>query len=168
VVFMPSNVSGEVKTIEMHHEPLSQALPGDNIGFNVRGVGKKDVKRGDVVGPVDNPPTVAEDFTAQIVVLQHPSAITVGYTPVFHVHTAQVACTFTELIKKVDPKTGETAEEKPQFLKTGDVAVVKIKPTKLLCIESAKEFPQLGRFAVRDMGQTVAAGMVISVTPKKT
>jgi len=168
VVFMPSNVSGEVKTIEMHHEPLSQALPGDNIGFNVRGVGKKDVKRGDVVGPADNPPTVAEDFTAQIVVLQHPSAITVGYTPVFHVHTAQVACTFTELIKKVDPKTGETAEEKPQFLKTGDVAVVKIKPTKLLCIESAKEFPQLGRFAVRDMGQTVAAGMVISVTPKKT
>ncbi|HDH41693.1 MAG TPA: translation elongation factor EF-1 subunit alpha [Candidatus Altiarchaeales archaeon] len=167
VIFMPSGATGEVKTIEMHHEALSQAVPGDNVGFNVRGVGKQDVKRGDVVGPVDNPPTVAEELTVQLVVLQHPSAITAGYTPVLHVHTAQVACQFTELIKKIDPKTGATLEEKPQFLKTGDVAVVKLKPTKLLCIEPSKDFPQLGRFAIRDMGQTVAAGMVISVVPKK-
>ena len=156
VIFMPANVTGEIKTIEMHHEQLAEAKPGDNIGFNVRGIGKNDVKKGDVAGPVDNPPTVAEDFTAQIVVLQHPSAITVGYTPVFHVHTAQVACTFMELIKKIDPKTGATSEEHPQFLKTGDVAMIKVKPTKLLCIETAKDFPQLGRFAIRDMGTTVA------------
>jgi len=167
LVFMPSGATGEIKTIEMHHEQLSVANPGDNVGFNVRGVGKNDLKRGDVGGPVDNPPTVAEDFTAQIVVLQHPSALTVGYTPVFHVHTAQVACQFIELVKKIDPKTGQVAEENPQFLKTGDVAVVKVKPTKLLCIEKAKDFPQLGRFAIRDMGKTVAAGMVIDITPKK-
>lgn len=167
VVFMPSGATGEVKTIEMHHEVLDKAEPGDNIGFNVRGLGKGDARRGDVVGTVDNPPTVAEEFTAQIVVLQHPSAIAVGYTPVFHVHTSQVACTFIELIKKIDPKTGDVKEEKPEFLKAGDVAVVKIKPTKPLVIEPAKEFPQLGRFAVRDMGQTVAAGMVIEVKAKK-
>lgn len=167
IVFMPTGVVGEVKTIEMHHEQIPKAEPGDNVGFNVRGVGKEDVKRGDVVGPVDKPPTVAEEFTAQIVILQHPSAVTVGYTPVFHVHTSQVACTFTELIKTIDPKTGGTKQEKPEFLKTGDVAVVKIKPTKPLVIESAKEFPQMGRFAVRDMGQTVAAGMVIDVKPKE-
>lgn len=167
VVFMPSKVEGEVKTIEMHHESLSQAVPGDNVGFNVRGISKNDVKKGDVVGTPDSVPTVAEEFTAQIVVLQHPTAITVGYTPVLHVHTAQVACTFTELIKKVDPRTGQAIEEKPQFLKAGDVAIVKLKPTKLLCIEPAKNFPQLGRFAIRDMGQTIAAGMVIDVVPKK-
>jgi elongation factor 1-alpha len=167
VIFMPANVVGEVKTVEMHHEQLPSAGPGDNIGFNVRGIGKNDVKRGDVAGPVDSPPTVAEDFTAQIVVLGHPSAITVGYTPVFHVHTAQVACTFIELIKKIDPKTGQTSEENPQFLKTGDVAIIKVKPTKLLCIETAKDFPPLGRFAIRDMGSTIAAGMVIAITPKK-
>jgi elongation factor 1-alpha len=166
LIFMPSGAVGEVKTIEMHHEAMPEAVPGDNIGFNVRGIGKNDVKRGDVAGPVDNPPMVAEEFTAQMVVLQHPSAITVGYTPVLHVHTAQVACQFTELVKTVDPKTGGTLEEKPQFLKTGDVAVVKLKPMKLLCIESAKNFTQLGRFAIRDMGQTVAAGMVIDVVPK--
>ncbi len=167
IIFMPSNVVGEVKTVEMHHEVIPQAEPGDNVGFNVRGVGKNDIRRGDVVGPVDNPPTVAEEFTAQIVVLQHPSAIAVGYTPVFHVHTAQIACTFTELIKKIDPKTGSVKEEKPEFLKTGDVAVVKIKPTKPLVVEAAKDFPQLGRFAIRDMGQTVSAGMIMEVTPKK-
>lgn len=166
VVFMPGGAKGEIKTIEMHHEQIPQAEPGDNIGFNVRGIGKDDVRRGDVLGTVDNPPTVAEEFTAQIVVLQHPSAITVGYTPVFHIHTVQVACSFIELVKKIDPKTGETKEEKPEFLKTGDVAIVKIKPTKPICVESAKEFPQLGRFAIRDMGQTVAAGMILEVKKK--
>jgi elongation factor 1-alpha len=167
IIFMPANKVGEVKSIEMHHEMLTQAVPGDNVGFNVRGLAKTDVKRGDVAGPVDNPPTVAKTFTAQIMVLNHPSVITVGYTPVFHLHTAQVACTFLELQKKLDPRTGTVKEENPQFLKTGDAAIVKIQPTKPLAIEKAKDFPQLGRFAIRDMGQTVAAGMVIDVEKKE-
>ncbi|MCK4327790.1 MAG: translation elongation factor EF-1 subunit alpha [Candidatus Diapherotrites archaeon] len=166
IVVSPSGAKGEVKTIEMHHQQMQEAGPGDNVGFNVRGLGKNDVKRGDVIGSADSPPTVAKEFIAQIVVLQHPSAVTAGYTPVFHCHTAQVACTLVELQKKLDPKTGGVLEENPKFLKTGDVAIVKIVPTKPLCIESAKDFPELGRFAVRDMGQTVAAGMVQSVTPK--
>ncbi len=167
IIFMPANKVGEVKSIEMHHETLPQAVPGDNVGFNVRGLAKTDVKRGDVAGPVDNPPTVAKTFTAQIMVLNHPSVITVGYTPVFHCHTAQVACSFVELQKKLDPRTGTVKEENPQFLKTGDAAIVKIQPTKPLAIEKAKDFPQLGRFAIRDMGQTVAAGMVIEVEKKE-
>ena len=167
ISFMPANKVGEVKSIEMHHETLLQAVPGDNVGFNVRGLSKTDIKRGDVAGPADNPPTVAKTFTAQIMVLNHPSVITVGYTPVFHCHTALVACTFVELQKKLDPKTGTAKEENPQFLKTGDAAIVKIMPTKPLAIEKAKDFPQLGRFAIRDMGQTVAAGMVIDIEKKE-
>lgn len=163
IVFMPGGAVGEVKTVEMHHEQLPEAGPGDNVGFNVRGVGKNDTRRGEVLGPADSPPTVAEEFTAQIVVLQHPSALTVGYTPVFHIHTAQIACQFTELIKKIDPKTGQVKEENPDFLKTGDVAFVKIRPTRPLCVEKAEDFPQLGRFAIRDMGQTVAAGMIVDI-----
>ncbi|ADP77443.1 translation elongation factor 1A (EF-1A/EF-Tu) [Methanothermus fervidus DSM 2088] len=166
VVFEPPGVSGEVKSIEMHHEAMEKAEPGDNIGFNVRGVGKDDIRRGDVAGHTDSPPTVAKEFTAQIVVLQHPGAITVGYTPVFHCHTAQVACTLTELKQKINPATGEVQEENPDFLKTGDAAVVKVKPTKPLVIEKIKDIPQLGRFAIRDMGQTVAAGMCIDVVPR--
>jgi elongation factor 1-alpha len=163
VSFQPSNVVGEVKSIEMHHEILPQAIPGDNVGFNVRGVAKNDIKRGDVAGPVDGPPTVAKTFTAQIVVLNHPSVITVGYTPVFHCHTAQVACRFVELVKTIDPKSGQAKENNPQFLKTGDIAVVKVEPTKPMVVETSKDYPQLGRFAIRDMGQTVAAGMCIEV-----
>jgi elongation factor 1-alpha len=167
VVFMPSAKSGEVKSIEMHHEAVTEALPGDNVGFNVRGIDKNDIRRGDVVGPASNPPTVVESFTANIQVLNHPSVITVGYTPVFHAHTAQVACEFTELQARLDPKTGQVAEKDPTSLKTGDAAVVKITPKRPLVLEKYKEFPQLGRFAVRDMGQTVAAGVVVEVKKRE-
>ncbi|MFH1447482.1 MAG: translation elongation factor EF-1 subunit alpha [Candidatus Micrarchaeota archaeon] len=168
VVFMPSGAKGEVKSIEMHHEQMQQAVPGDNIGFNVKGVDKKDIRRGEVVGPSKKPPTVAQEFTAQIVVLQHPTAIAAGYTPVFHIHTTQVACTVTEILEKKDPKTGQTEQKKPDFIKTGDVAIVRIKPLRSVVVEKFQDFPQIGRFAVRDMGQTVAAGVVLEVTPKET
>ncbi len=160
-------VTGEVKSIEMHHESMQQAEPGDNIGFNVRGFGKKDIARGDVVGHVDNPPTLATEFTAQIIVLNHPTVITTGYTPVFHIHTAQTACQFVELVKKINPATGETLQEKPDFLKNGDAAIVRIKPTVPVVIEKQKEIPQLSRFAVRDSGTTVAAGMCIDLVKKE-
>ena len=167
VIFEPAGASGEVKSIEMHHEQFEVAEPGDNIGFNVRGVGKNDIRRGDVAGHTADAPTVAKEFTAQVVVLQHPGVITVGYTPVFHCHTSQVACTFLELSKKLNPATGAVDEENPDFLKTGNAAIVKIKPTKPMCLENAKEIPQMGRFAIRDMGQTVAAGLCLNVTPAK-
>ncbi|WP_267641923.1 translation elongation factor EF-1 subunit alpha [Haloarchaeobius amylolyticus] len=166
VSFQPSDVGGEVKTIEMHHEEVPQAGPGDNVGFNVRGIGKDDIRRGDVCGPADDPPSVAETFQAQIVVMQHPSVITAGYTPVFHAHTAQVACTIESIDKKMDPSSGEVAEENPDFIQSGDSAVVTVRPQKPLSIEPSGEIPELGSFAVRDMGQTIAAGKVMSVNEK--
>ncbi len=166
VIFQPTGKTGEVKTVEAHHEQLPQAIPGDNVGFNVRGIAKTDVARGDVAGHTKDPPTVVKEFTAQIVVLNHPTAIPVNYTPVFHLHTAQMSMTITEIQKKLDPKTGSVKEENPKFLKTGDAAIIKVVPTKPLAAEEYKKFPQLGRFAIRDMGQTVAAGMIVKVTPK--
>ncbi|MBP2030483.1 elongation factor 1-alpha [Methanohalophilus levihalophilus] len=166
VIFNPSGATGEVKSIEMHHEEVPQAVPGDNIGWNVRGIGKGDVRRGDVCGPTANPPSVADEFVGQIVVLQHPSAITVGYTPVFHCHTTQTACTLMSIDKKLDPKSGQVKEENPTFIKAGDAAIVTIKPTRPMVIEPVKEIPQLGRFAIRDMGMTIAAGMCMSVKQK--
>ncbi|MBU4077594.1 MAG: translation elongation factor EF-1 subunit alpha [Euryarchaeota archaeon] len=160
IIFMPAKAVGEVKSIEMHHQEIKEAVPGDNIGWNVRGVEKKDIRRGDVCGHTDKPPSVAEEFTAQIVVLQHPSAIAAGYTPVIHCHTAQCAGMITAILKKLDPKSGQVAAENPDFIKAGDAAIVVIKPMKPLCIEKVKEIPQLGRFAIRDMGMTIAAGMV--------
>ncbi|MFC6824556.1 translation elongation factor EF-1 subunit alpha [Halopelagius fulvigenes] len=163
VSFQPSDVSGEVKTVEMHHEEVDEAGPGDNVGFNVRGIGKNDIRRGDVAGPAEEPPTVADTFQAQIVIMQHPSVITAGYTPVIHAHTAQVACTFESIDKKLDPKSGEVAEENPDFIKAGDAAVVTLRPQKPLVVEPSSEIAELGSFAIRDMGQTIAAGKVLSV-----
>lgn len=167
VIFEPAGASGEVKSIEMHHEMFPEAEPGDNIGFNVRGVGKNDIRRGDVAGHTSDAPTVAKEFTAQVVVLQHPGVITVGYTPVFHCHTSQTACTFLDLTTKLDPATGQPEPNKPDFIKTGDAAIVQIKPTKPMVMEEAQKIPPMGRFAIRDMGQTVAAGLCLKITDKK-
>ncbi len=166
IIINPPGKTGEVKSIEMHHQPLQEAKPGDNIGFNVRGISKDEIKRGDVVGHPDNPPTVVKAFKARIIVLNHPTAIAAGYTPVFHIHTAQVPARFEKLLQKIDPKTGQVVEENPQFLKTGDAALVEIVPLKPVVVERFQDFPALGRFAVRDMSRTVAVGIVTEVTPK--
>ncbi len=166
VVIMPGGGRAEVKSIEMHHKQLQKAEPGDNVGFNIKGVEKKDMKRGDVVGPASNPPKVALEFTAQMIVLHHQNVIAKGYTPVFHFHTAQLACTIIDILERKDPKTGQTAEKNPATIKTGDVAIVRIKPTKPLVVEKYADFPQLGRFAVRDMGETVGAGVVLDVVAR--
>jgi len=166
VVFMPPNLKGEVKSIETHHTRIPKAEPGDNIGFNVRGIAKTDIRRGDVCGHPDNPPTVAKELIGQIIVIYHPTAIAAGYTPVMHFHTGQMAVQFVELIKKFDPRTGQTVEEKPSFLKTGDGALVRLRPMRPIAIETYTDFPEIGRFAIRDMGTTVAAGVVREITEK--
>ena len=166
LVFMPSNVQGEAKSIETHHVKIPKAVPGDNIGFSVRGVSKKDIHRGDVGGHLDNPPTIAKEFIGQIIIIYHPTAVAAGYSPVLHANTSQVSCRFTELIAKLDPRTGQTIEEKPAFLKSGDGAVVRLEPIRPFSIEAYSDFPELGRFAIRDMGTTIAAGVVKEITKK--
>ncbi len=167
VVFMPPGVVGEVRSIQMHYQDLQKAEPGDNIGFAVRGVSKNDIRRGDVAGHLDNPPTVAEEFTARVFVIWHPSAITVGYTPVIHVHTASVSARIVEIVAKLDPRTGQVVEKNPSFLKPGDVAIIRFKPIKPMVIEKFSEIPQLGRFAMRDMNRTIGIGIVTDVKPAK-
>ncbi len=166
VIVMPAGVSGEVKSIETHHTQMNSAEAGDNIGFNLRGIDKKSIHRGDVIGHPDKPPSVAKEFEAQIIVIHHPTAMAPGYTPVLHAHTAQVAATLSDFVAKIDPKTGGVLEEKPKFLKTGDAAIVRIRPVRPLAIETFKEFPEIGRFALRDMGTTIAAGVIKSITEK--
>ena len=162
-----TGIEGELKTIEMHHETLPQADAGDNVGVNIRGVGKKDIARGDVICDATQPIPVVEEFIATITVINHPSVLAKGYTPVFHIHTTQVPCQFVELIAQIDPRTGETIKENPDFLKNGDSAKVRLKPQGNLCLETQKDNPFMSRFAVRDAGATVAAGMCTEITKKK-
>ena len=166
IIVMPSGAVGEIKSIETHHQEMPSATAGDNIGFNLRGIEKKDIKRGDVLGTPDNPPSVAKEFKAQIIVINHPTAIAPGYTPVMHCHTAQVAATISAFESKINPATGAAEEENPKFLKVGDSAIVRIRPVRPTCIETFQEFPEMGRFALRDMGSTIAAGIVKEITEK--
>eukprot|EP00695_Tsukubamonas_globosa_P003622 TRINITY_DN73_c0_g1_i1.p2 TRINITY_DN73_c0_g1~~TRINITY_DN73_c0_g1_i1.p2 ORF type:complete len:449 (-),score=270.35 TRINITY_DN73_c0_g1_i1:63-1409(-) len=167
VVFAPSNVTTEVKSIEMHHEALPEALPGDNIGFNVKNVSVKDIRRGYVASNVkQDPARECEDFTAQVIVLNHPGQISNGYCPVLDCHTSHIACKFSEITSKIDRRTGKSVEDNPKFIKSNDAAIVKLVPTKPMCVEAFTEYPPLGRFAVRDMRQTVAVGVIKAVTKK--
>jgi elongation factor 1-alpha len=172
VVVLPGRsgrgIQGEVKSIEMHHEQHQEAPAGFNVGINIRGVGKKDIARGDVICDASKPATMAEEFTAQVAIINHPTVVAKGYTPVFHVHTAQVPCQLTEIIHKIDPTSGQPVEgEKVDFLKNGDVAMCKFKPMGNLVIESSKVNPHMARFAIRDAGATVAAGVVTELVEKK-
>jgi len=151
----------------MHHEMLESADAGDNVGINIRGVGKKDIQRGDVICDASKPVPVVEEFLATITIINHPTVLAKGYTPVFHIHTAQVPCQITELVAQINPATGEVLKENPDFLKNGDVARVKIVPKGNLCLETNKDNPAMSRFSIRDAGVTVAAGMCTEVTKKK-
>uniref|UniRef100_A0A2K5RHV2 Tr-type G domain-containing protein n=1 Tax=Cebus imitator TaxID=2715852 RepID=A0A2K5RHV2_CEBIM len=167
VTFAPVNITTEVKSVEMHHEALSEALPGDNVGFNVKNVSVKDVRRGNVAGDSKNdPPMEAAAFTAQVIILNHPGQISAGYAPVLDCHMAHIACKFAELKEKIDRHSGKKLEDGPKFLKSGDAAIVDMVPGKLMCVESFSDYPPLGRFAVCDMRRTVAVGVIKAVDKK--
>jgi len=167
VTFAPVGLTTEVKSVEMHHEALVEAVPGDNVGFNVKNVSVKELRRGYVASDSkNNPAKGAADFSAQVIVLNHPGQISNGYCPVLDCHTAHIACKFQEIKEKCDRRTGKTTEENPKAIKSGDAAIVTLVPTKPMCVEAFTDFPPLGRFAVRDMRQTVAVGVIKSVTFK--
>ncbi|XP_052097218.1 elongation factor 1-alpha isoform X2 [Mytilus californianus] len=165
VTFAPANISTEVKSVEMHHESLPEALPGDNVGFNVKNVSVKEIRRGMVCGDSKNdPPKGAKSFIAQVIILNHPGEIKNGYAPVLDCHTAHIACKFVEIKEKIDRRSGKKLEEFPKFIKSGDAGIVDMTPSKPMCVESFQTYAPLGRFAVRDMRQTVAVGVIKEVT----
>jgi elongation factor 1-alpha len=167
VTFAPSGLSSEVKSVEMHHEQLVEAVPGDNVGFNVKGIAVNQLRRGFVAGDSKNdPPVETDNFTAQVIILNHPGEIKAGYTPVLDCHTAHIACKFAELLEKTDRRSGKKLEDNPKTVTSNQGAIVKLIPTKPLCVETFQEYAPLGRFAVRDMRQTVAVGIIKEVSKK--
>merc|ERR1712055_1121268 len=168
VTFAPTALTTEVKSVEMHHESLPEAVPGDNVGFNVKNVSIKDIKRGNVASDSKNKPASGcANFTAQVIVLNHPGQICNGYSPVLDCHTAHIACKFVEIKEKCDRRSGKKLEDNPKFVKSGDACMVDLAPSKPMCVEAFTDYAPLGRFAVRDMRQTVAVGVIKSVEKKE-
>jgi len=168
VTFAPNGLTTEVKSVEMHHETLPEAIPGDNVGFNVKNVSVKEIKRGYVASDSKNDPAAgAASFVAQVIIMNHPGQITAGYCPVLDCHTSHIACKFETLQVKMDKRSGKKLEDNPKFLKNGEAGLVNLVPSKPMCVESFKQYPPLGRFAVRDMRQTVAVGVIKSVEKKE-
>jgi len=168
VMFAPCNVTTEVKSVEMHHTALEKAGPGDNVGFNVKNVSVKEVRRGNVCSDSKNDPAKETDeFKAQVIILNHPGEIRKGYSPVVDCHTAHIACKFDTLLEKIDRRSGKKLEDNPEKVKSGDSALVEMKPSKPMCVEAFSDYAPLGRFAVRDMRQTVAVGVIKSVKKKE-
>merc|ERR1711921_16812 len=168
VTFSPAQVSTEVKSVEMHHEALPEALPGDNVGFNVKNISVKEIRRGNVASDSKNDPAKeCKNFFAQVIVLNHPGEIKNGYAPVLDCHTAHIACKFEEILKKCDRRSGKELEAFPKCIKNGDAAIVEMAPSKPMSVEAFSDYPPLGRFAVRDMRQTVAVGVIKAVTKKE-
>jgi len=168
VTFAPVNLTTEVKSVEMHHEQLQQAVPGDNVGFNVKNVSIKDIRRGYVASDSTNDPAFeCEFFNAQVIILNHPGQIHAGYSPVVDCHTAHIACRWKEIVSKIDRRSGKSIEDNPKFIKSGEAAMVNMYPQKPMCVETFATYAPLGRFAVRDMRQTVAVGVIKAVTKKE-
>merc|ERR1719447_1901011 len=167
VKFAPVNITTEVKSVEMHHESLPEALPGDNVGFNVKNVSVKEIRRGNVASdPKNDPAKECKNFNAQVIVLNHPGEIKNGYAPVMDCHTAHIACKFEEILKKCDRRSGKELEAFPKSIKNGHAAIIEMAPSKPMCVEAFSDYPPLGRFAVREMRQTVAVGVIKAVTKK--
>jgi elongation factor 1-alpha len=160
VTFAPGGKTTECKSVEMHHEQLPEAGPGDNVGFAIKGLSIKDIRRGNVCGHTKNfPPNGARRFLAQVIVLNH-KRISDGYTPVLDCHTAHIACKFNTILSEIDPRSGKTKKKFPPSVKTGQACMAVLIPSKPLCVESFSDFPPLGRFAIRDMRKTVAVGII--------
>lgn len=167
VAFAPNNIVTTVQSVERHHKSVLEASAGSNVGFAVQNVAVKDLQRGNVASNArDHPAKVVKSFTAHCIILNHPGKISNGYCPIIDCHTAHVACSF-KILEKKDRQTGKVLESNPPFVESGDACTVEMRPTKPVCVERFDEFPQLGRFAARDMDKTVAVGIITSIEPQE-
>jgi len=170
--FAPVGLCADVKSVEMHHETLEDGgKPGDNVGFNIKGLSIKDIFRGNVASDSKNKPAFSVcRFLAQVIVLNH-NCIKDNYTPVLDCHTAHIACKFNTIVAKLDARSGKIKEkrgDKTLLVKKNEACLAVLIPSKPMCVEAFTNYAPLGRFAIRDMRKTVAVGIIKNTQEKDT
>jgi peptide chain release factor subunit 3 len=166
LLVMPNKIPVKVVAIFRDADEVQAAKPGENLRIRLSGVEEEDITPGYVVcGPKKPIPAVVE-FEAQLQILElldHKSIFTAGYKAVLHIHSIVEECEVVELLSQIDPKTKKKLKKKPLFVKGNTVITCRIQVQEAICIELFLDFPQLGRFTLRDEGKTVAIGKVINL-----
>merc|ERR1711998_257347 len=174
VLFMPTHTpgtpcTGKVFTVEMHHKKIDEGKAGDNVGMNLKGLDKQNMPRtGDVmILKSDSTLGAAEDFNAQVQILDIPGELKVGYSPIGFVRTGHAACRVKEIVWKVGKETGGKKLEAPHSLKSNEMAEIVFAPCQPLVVDSFKNCEGLSRIAFLDGNSAVMLGKVTKCTMKK-
>ncbi|KAG9219330.1 hypothetical protein CCMSSC00406_0001740 [Pleurotus cornucopiae] len=161
LVLMPNREPVEIAAMynEMEEE-VNSAMCGDNVRIRLRGVDDEDITPGFVLTSPNKPIHAVSRFEAQLAILEHKNIICAGYSAVMHVHTLAEEVTLPALLHYFDKATGRKSKKPPQFAKKGQKIVALIETTAPVCVERFADYPQLGRFTLRDEGRTIAIGKV--------
>ncbi|XP_031562231.1 eukaryotic peptide chain release factor GTP-binding subunit ERF3A-like [Actinia tenebrosa] len=165
LILMPNKVSVEIVTVVYDEEEKNTARAGDNVKIRLKGVEEEDVSQGFVLCSPDSLCHTVSKFDAQVVILEYKSIICAGYRAVLHIHTVAEEVCITALIARLDRKTGKKEGERPRFIKQEQIAIVRLETPGVICIEKFNDFPQMGRFTLRDEGKTIAMGKVLKLLP---
>ena len=161
LLLMPNRTSVEVAAIfNEQEEEVPAAISGDNVRIKIKGVDSEDVNAGFVLTDPREPVHVVQQFEAQLAILEHRNIIAPGYSAVMHVHTLSEEITIPALLHYYDKKTGKKSRKPPQFARKGMKIVALIETAQPICLEKFSDYPQLGRFTVRDEGRTIGIGKV--------
>ncbi|KAG0577635.1 hypothetical protein KC19_5G168800 [Ceratodon purpureus] len=164
LMVMPNKAQVKVVTVYRDNDEVNYAKPGENLRIRISGVEEEDIIPGFVLSSVNRPIPAVLEFDAQLQILElldHKAIFTAGYKAILHIHSVVEECEIMGLIHQIDPKTKKPIRKKVLFVKSGAVVVVRIQVSQLICVEKFEDFPQLGRFTLRDEGKTVAIGKVV-------
>ncbi|XP_052405135.1 eukaryotic peptide chain release factor GTP-binding subunit ERF3A [Carassius gibelio] len=167
LVMMPNRHTVEVLSLLSDDVETDDAAPGENLKLRLKGIEEEEILPGFILCNAENLCHTGRTFDAQIVIIEHKSIICPGYNAVLHIHTCIEEVQITALICLVDKKTGDKSKTRPRFVKQDQVCIARLRTAGTICLETFKDFPQMGRFTLRDEGKTIAIGKVLKLVAEK-
>uniref|UniRef100_A0A672FRA7 HBS1-like protein n=1 Tax=Salarias fasciatus TaxID=181472 RepID=A0A672FRA7_SALFA len=164
---MPPNETCTVKGICLHDEPLDWAAAGDHVSLTVTGMDIIKINVGCVFCDPKEPIRVCTRFRARVLLFNIEVPITQGFPVLLHYQTVSEPATIKKLVSVLHKSSGEVLKKKPKCLTKGMNAIVEIQTQRPVSLELYKDYKELGRFMLRYVGSTIAAGVVTEVKSKQ-